>query len=56
MDLTPEQRDALKRRMAELKVRMDELRPDLDDAGIVEEWTELYTERQAIEDQLGDDA
>ena len=52
--MTPEERDALKRRMAELKVRMDELRNRLTPQK-VPEWIKLFNERQAIEDQLGDD-
>jgi hypothetical protein len=52
--LTPEERDALKCRMVELRVRMDELRNRLTPAK-VPEWIRLYNERQAIEDLLGDD-
>jgi len=51
---TPEEREGLIRRMAELKAIMDELRPSLNDTN-VEEWSALYNEREAIEGQLGDD-
>jgi hypothetical protein len=52
--LTQEEREALKKRMSELKVRMGELRRRATSTDIAE-WAELYAEREALEKQLGDE-
>ena len=55
MNIAPKDIEALKRRMVELKVRMDELHPFINSENI-EEWVAMYNERESIEQQLGDDA
>ena len=54
MTVPPEQREALLRRKAELRARMDELWPRITSADL-EQWIALYKEREDIEKQLGDD-
>jgi hypothetical protein len=53
-DLTPEEREALKIRMVELKARMDELRTNVTAARLAE-WAELFAKREAIKKQLADE-
>lgn len=52
---TPEEREALKRRMAEFKACMDVLNPTINPENM-SQWVELYNERDAIDKQLGDDS
>ncbi len=55
MTLSPEQRHALEQRKAEMKTRMDELRPSLSSFIVPDEWVELYEAREAIDRQLDGD-
>jgi hypothetical protein len=52
--LTPEEREALKKRMSEIKVRMEELRGSVTAADLGE-WADLYAERKTMEDRLADE-
>jgi hypothetical protein len=53
--LTPEERKAIVRRMAEVTERMDELQPTLSST-VAPEWIELYKERKLLEQKLKEDA
>jgi hypothetical protein len=52
--MTPEERESIELRMAELKARMDAL-DHLHNPANVPEWAALYEEREALEKQFGGD-
>jgi hypothetical protein len=52
--LTPAEREAIQRRMADLTARMRKL-DHLHNLANIPEWAALYEERDALEKQLGDD-
>ena len=54
MELTPEERAAIKARMAELADKMAKLDHRNKPANI-NEWAALYEERDAVDKKLGDD-
>ncbi len=52
--LSPEERAATERRLAEVVARMAEMQPMLSST-IAPEWVDLYRERASLERQLKDD-
>ena len=52
--MTPEEREAIQRRLAEVTARMDEMQPALSST-VVPEWVELYKERALLEERLGNE-
>jgi hypothetical protein len=50
--MTPEEREGIERRIAELKAEMGTMQPLSLDPSVVARWAELYTELDALELRL----